>query len=73
MEDFSRGPVAQGLPGPEPAVEPEVVFHTLWAFGTLAWAFGYTCSCSTVRCSRSTKMLSEYRPFRSMLTLTRGL
>ena len=27
MEHFGRGPVAQGLVGPEPVVEPEIVFQ----------------------------------------------
>ena len=70
VENLGRGPVAQGLTGPEPVVEPEVVSSPLWASRVLTQAFRYTSSYFTVRHSRSTKMSSEYRPFPSMLILT---
>ncbi len=70
MEDLGRGPVAQGLMGPEPVVEPEVVFQPYLGSRTLASAFKYTSSYFTIRHSHSTKMLSEYRLFPSMLIFT---
>ena len=70
VEHLGWCPVAQGLMGPQMVVEPEVILQSFTGFVAVGVSLQVHLLVLHVRHSRSTKTLSEYRPFPSMLILT---